>query len=61
MCQSACVKQKPAVGQPLNLQTLPFCVLLLLVVSIYRAEARLWRANAHGAKQQDKRRDNNQH
>jgi hypothetical protein len=49
----ACVKKKPAVGQPLNLQTLPLCLLLLLlllvaaavvVVLISRAEARLRRA-----------------
>jgi hypothetical protein len=47
-----CVKQKPAVGQPLNLQTLPLCLLLLLVVVVVvavvvlisRVEARLRRA-----------------
>jgi hypothetical protein len=27
VAQSVCVKQKPAVGQPLNLQTLPICML----------------------------------
>jgi hypothetical protein len=40
--QYLCVKQKYAVGQPLNLQTLPFFLLLfplLLVVLISRAEA----------------------
>jgi hypothetical protein len=36
-----CVTQKPAVGQPLHLQTLPLCLLLLLVVLISGAEARL--------------------
>jgi hypothetical protein len=31
---TVCVKQKPAVGQPLNLQTLPLCLLLLLLVVV---------------------------
>jgi hypothetical protein len=47
--QSVCVKTKPALGQSLNLQTLPCCVLLLLlllgVVLISRDEARLRGAN----------------
>jgi hypothetical protein len=30
----ACVKQKPAVGQPLNLQTLHPCLLLVLLVVV---------------------------
>jgi hypothetical protein len=61
-----CVKQKPTVGQPLNLQTLfllfllfflLFFSLLLLVVLISRAEARHWRAtttasNSNNNKQQ---------
>jgi hypothetical protein len=43
-----CVKQKPAIGQLLNLQTLPLCLLLLLVVMISRAEARLrWAMKIH--------------
>jgi hypothetical protein len=41
--QSACVclKQKPAVGQPLNLQTLPSCLFMLVAVLTSPAEARL--------------------
>jgi hypothetical protein len=41
--QSAC-QAKATIGQPLNLQTLPFCLLLLLLaILISRAEARLRR------------------
>jgi uncharacterized membrane protein len=41
-----CVKQEPAVGQPPNLQTLPFCLLacLLVVASSSLVEARIRRA-----------------
>jgi hypothetical protein len=40
-----CVTQKPAGGQPLNLQTLPLCSLLLLIVVISRAKVHFRRAN----------------